>query len=188
MASAKGDSDIMVFILDIAGESFLFLLDLSFSVVSSSMRVSGVSSSARVEFFILSCVSFCGLKVIRESRVSANNRVIRWERSMPPNLESGVHRMSHVKNGKSTESPTCLILRRRGWADGVFSVELEVSSVELEVSSVELEGDVLVEAEELVKVCPLFSGNSGGGSVMGVELVWGSFEVSCSDTRGSCLL
>ena len=59
-------------------------------------------------------------------------------------------------NGKSTESPTCFILRRQGWADGV-------SSVELEVSSVELEGDVLVEVEELVKVCSLFSGNSGGG-------------------------
>ena len=73
-------------------------------------------------------------------------------------------------NGKSTESPTCFILRRQGWADGVSSVELEVSSVELEVSSVELEvssveleGDVLVEVEELVKVCSLFSGNSGGG-------------------------
>ena len=170
----------MVFVVDNAGCSFLLLGDSIFSAVFSS---------AGAELFISSSVSSWGCKLSKGIARGINDRTIRWARSVPPNLESCKHRINHIKigkiteyamyfieirksgecklfiigdNGKSTESPTCFILRRQGWADGVSSVELEVSSVELEVSSVELEGDVLVEVEELVKVCSLFSGNSGG--------------------------
>lgn len=141
----------MVFVVDNAGCSFLLLGNSIFSAVFSS---------AGAELFISSSVSSWGRKLSKGIARGINDRTIRWERSVPSNLEPGIHRISHIEIGKSIENTTYFILRRPGWAD--------------EVSFVELGGDASEEGEEVVEVDSLFSGNSGGGLVMGAEPVWGS--------------